>query len=221
MNRHGLALCQRTHIAQKLPTDVEKKVKNFHLFVLKHRKLHNFPLAAIGNMDETLISFDLPSNWTVHFKGEKTVSMKTTGAEKSYITVVLGCMADGMKLKPMVVFKRKTMPKEKLPGVMLVHVNKKGWMNKDLCNMWLEKVWSTSPGALINRKSLLVWDMFRGHLGDKVKRTLKSMKVTQAVSPGGCTSVEQAVQNKDARAMDRLDDQRREGIYSRRKSEEA
>lgn len=51
MNRHGLAIRQRTHIAQKLPTDVEKKVENFHHFVLKHRKLHNFPLAAIGDIN--------------------------------------------------------------------------------------------------------------------------------------------------------------------------
>lgn len=64
-----------------------------------------------------------------------------------------------------------------------MQVNEKGWMNEDLCNVWLEKVWSTCPGALINRKSLLVWDMFRGHLDDKVKRTLKLMKVTEAVIP--------------------------------------
>lgn len=89
MNRHGLAIRQRTHIAQKLPTDVEKKVQNFHRFVLKHRKLNDFPIAAIGYMDETPISFDLPSNRTIHFKREKTASVKTTGAEKSYMTVVL------------------------------------------------------------------------------------------------------------------------------------
>lgn len=56
----------------------------------------------------------------------------------------------------MVVFKRKTMPKEKFPAGVLVHVNENGWMNEDMCNVWLEKVWSTRPGALINRKSLLV-----------------------------------------------------------------
>lgn len=53
-------------------------------------------------MDKTPISFDLSSNWTAHFKGEKTVSVKTTGAKKSYMTVVLSCMDDGTKLKPMV-----------------------------------------------------------------------------------------------------------------------
>lgn len=98
-------------------------------------------------------------------------------------------MADGTKLKPMVVFNRKTMPKEKLSEGVLVHVNEKGFINEDLCNVCLEKVWSTHPGALINRKSLLVWDMFQGHLGDKMKRILKSMKVTQAMIPGSCTSV--------------------------------
>lgn len=62
-------------------------------------------LAAIGNKDETPISFDLSSNQTVHFKGKQSV--KKTGAEKS-------CMAYGTKLKPIVVFKRTTMPTENL-----------------------------------------------------------------------------------------------------------
>lgn len=94
------------------------------------------------------------------------------------MTEVLSRIASGTKFKPMVVFKEKSMPKEKLPAGVLVQVNEKGWMNYDLCN-----VWSTCPGALINRKSLLVWDMFRGHLDDKVKRTLNLMKVTEAVIP--------------------------------------
>ena len=62
-------------------------------------------------MDKTPISFDLPPNRTVDFKGQKTNTVKLTGAEKSYMTVVLSCLADGTKLLPMVVFKRKTMPK--------------------------------------------------------------------------------------------------------------
>ena len=120
MTRHDLTLRQKTHIAQKLPADVEKKVENFHSFVLKQRKRHDYPLAAIGNMDETPISFDLPPNRTVDFKGQKTITVKTTGAEKSYMTVVLSCLADGTKLPPMVVFKRKTMPKEKFATGILV-----------------------------------------------------------------------------------------------------
>ncbi|CAG2203377.1 unnamed protein product [Mytilus edulis] len=57
MKRYGLKLRQRTHIAQKSPADVEHKVANFHQFVLKERKSHNYPLIAIGNMDETPMTF--------------------------------------------------------------------------------------------------------------------------------------------------------------------
>lgn len=128
-------------------------------------------------MDETSILFDLLLNRIVYFKGEKIVLVKIIGVEKLYMIVVLSCMVDRTKLKSMVVFKRKIMLKEKFLVRVLVYVNEKGWMNEDLCNVWLEKVWSIRFGVLINRKSLFVWDMFRGYLGDKVKRILKFMKV--------------------------------------------
>ena len=48
---------------------------------------------------------------TVSKTGEKTVKIRTTGNEKNRLTVVLTCAGDGSKLKPLVIFKRKTMPK--------------------------------------------------------------------------------------------------------------
>lgn len=60
------------------------------------------------------ISLDLPPNRTVDFKRQKTIKVKTTGAEKSYMTVVLSCLAVGTKIPTMIVFKRKTMPKKSL-----------------------------------------------------------------------------------------------------------
>ena len=56
--------------------------------------------------------FDMPTSKTVDSVGAKTVLLKTTGHEKTRFTVVLACLADGTKLKPMVIFKRKTMPKD-------------------------------------------------------------------------------------------------------------
>lgn len=189
MKRYGLTLRQRTHIAQKLPADVEHKVANFHQFVLKERKSHNYPLIAIGNMDETPMTFDLPSNRTVDSKGSKTINIKTCGAEKSHFTVVLACLADGTKLKPMVIFKRKTKPKEKLPSGVFVECNKKGWMDESFVNLWVDEIWGKRPGALLHKKSLLVWDMFRAHLVDSVQKNLLRRKTHKAVIPGGCTSL--------------------------------
>ena len=58
--------------------------------------------------------------------GEKNCVSETKGHEKAKYTVGLGCMADGTKLKPMVIFKCKTMPKEKFLKGILVYIHPKG-----------------------------------------------------------------------------------------------
>ena len=44
-------------------------------------------------------------------KGAKTIMINTSGNEKTRSTVVLACCADGTKLPPVLIFKRKTLPK--------------------------------------------------------------------------------------------------------------
>ena len=59
-------------------------------------------------MDETPLSFDLPNPTTVTQHGSKSVTIRTTGHERTCFTVILACMADGSKLPPMCIFKLKT-----------------------------------------------------------------------------------------------------------------
>jgi hypothetical protein len=71
-------------------------------------------------MDETLMNFDMINNRTMETKGAKIVQVRSIGHEKTRFTVVLTCMADGTKLKPMVIFMWKTAPKIKfLQGIFL------------------------------------------------------------------------------------------------------
>uniref|UniRef100_A0A674I2H4 DDE-1 domain-containing protein n=1 Tax=Terrapene triunguis TaxID=2587831 RepID=A0A674I2H4_9SAUR len=190
ISHHGLCLCQRTKIAQKLPRDLEEKIESFQRFIIKYRKEYAFELSQIGNMDETPMTFDLPSNRTVTGVGEKTVLIKTSGHEKIHFTVVLSCLANGSKLPPVVVFKRKTLPKNmKFPAGVIVCAHEKGWMDESETIEWLEKVWNKRPGALFKKPAMLVWDMFRAHKTDEVKNVAKNMKTTLAVIPGGLTSV--------------------------------
>ena len=131
MDRHSLTLRQRTKIAQKLPAALEEKIESFHRFIIKHRKQNLYDLSQIGNMDETPMTFDLPPNRTVNPSGAKTVMIKTTGHEKTRFTVVLACMADRTKLRPVVIFKRKTLPKKMLNLCLVLlsrHIQKDGWM---------------------------------------------------------------------------------------------
>ncbi|KAJ1202141.1 hypothetical protein NDU88_005942 [Pleurodeles waltl] len=191
MNRYGLCLRQRTKISQKLPKDLDEKVMSFHSFIIKQRKIHNYDLGDIGNMDETPMTFDLPSNRTVASLGDKTVLLRTTGNEKYHFTVILSCLANGTKLRPVIIFKRKTLPKKVnfLPRIT-VRAHVKGWMDEDGTKKWLEEVWNGRPGAALKKKtSLLVWDMFRAHTSDDIKILAKSSQVTLAVIPGGLTSV--------------------------------
>ena len=190
MNRNSLTLRQRTKIAQKLPAVLEEKVSAFHSFVINLRKMNGYNLSQIGNMDETPMTFDMPGNQTVDTVGSKTIMIKTTGHEKTHFTVVLACVADGVKLKPVIIFKRKTLPKgAKFPSGVIVQAHPKGWMDEQGTKSWISNVWNKRPGSMLNKRSLLVWDMFRAHLTDGCKKTAAGLKTDLAVIPGGLTSV--------------------------------
>lgn len=49
MNRCGLTLLQKTHIAQNLPEEIDEKIHNFEKFVLKKCKMFEFYLENITN----------------------------------------------------------------------------------------------------------------------------------------------------------------------------
>ncbi len=82
-------------------------------------------------MDETPVTFNLPSNTTIDEVGAKTISIRTTGHEKTNFTVVLACMADGTKLPPLIIFKLKKVLKGKFPSDVIVRANPTGWMNEN------------------------------------------------------------------------------------------
>ena len=163
MRRNDLSVRHRTHIAQRLPEDNEEKLLQFQLFIIKERKQYEFHMAQVGNADQTPLTFDLPYNTTVSMKGAKTVTINTTRNEKKRFTVMLACTADGGKLPPYVVFKRKTLPKVMWPAGVIVRCQEKGWMDDALMKDWVKSAWGKRPGGLTQR-SLLVLDSFRCHV---------------------------------------------------------
>jgi len=85
---------------------------DFCNFVSKEIEENSLSASDIVNMDEVPMSFDIPATRSVAETGVKTVEVATTGHERTCFTVVLACSANGTKLKPMVIFKRVTMPRE-------------------------------------------------------------------------------------------------------------
>ena len=95
--------------------------------------------------------------------------IKTSGNEKAHYTVDLACCAEGTKLAPLLIFERRTLPKDVIPHGVYVYVHSKGWMDGEGMKLWLEKVWSKHPGGLLNKPSLLVCDKFKAHITESKK----------------------------------------------------
>lgn len=190
MRRNNMAMRRRTTICQKLPANYTEKVVSFHRYVLRMRQETAFLLSQIGNADQTPVFFDMPRNSTIAMKGESSIPMRTTGNEKLRCTVMLAITADGRKLPPYIIFKRKTIPKGvQFPRGIHVRVQTKGWMDFPLMVDWIKTVWNVRPGALLKQPAMLVLDSFRGHLVNEVKQLLKDNKTQQVVIPGGLTSI--------------------------------
>jgi len=188
MVRNNLSNRRRTTVAQHLPDNLIEKQQEFLAFIMYRRIQHDYPLGLIGNMDETPMTFDLPSNTTVDEMGTKTVSIRTTGHEKTNFTVVLTCMADGTKLSPIVIFKLKNIPRGNFPPGVIVRANPTGWMNENEMLYWIENVWIKRARRFSNPQSLLVLDSFSAHITDSVKRRFGEKNTNIAVIPGGLTS---------------------------------
>jgi len=77
-------------------------------------------------------------------------------------TVVLACCADGTKLPPLLIFKRKMLPEDVIPHGIYVHVHSKGWMDGEGMKLWLEKVWSKHLGGLLKKDIFISVRSFQG-----------------------------------------------------------
>ncbi|KAJ4945416.1 hypothetical protein JOQ06_023101 [Pogonophryne albipinna] len=188
MRRKGLSIRARTTGCQQLPPDYQEKLTNFGEFTQRKMEEYSIGPDQIINMDEVPLTFDLPLTRTVNKKGESSITLRTTGHERTNFTCVLGCTASGLKLPPMAIFKRITMPKEKIPNGISFKVNKKGWMMESVMKEWLNECYVKRPGGFSRqKKALLVLDSMRAHITDSVKAAIKSTNSIPAVIPGGTT----------------------------------
>ncbi|KAG7269084.1 hypothetical protein CRUP_002942 [Coryphaenoides rupestris] len=189
---NDLSLRRCTTMAQKDPDLLTEKLVSFVDFFGKAVSSKGILEKDIIAMDETAVWFDMVSPSTVDKRGAKSVALKTTGREKSHLTVVLAAKADGTKLKPYIVFKGakrdvKAMQQQVPRAVIATSVN--GWMNDTLTTHWLLNV----VGKFSFTPRVLVWDSYRCHISAATKAELKSgYNITTAVIPGGCTNYIQA-----------------------------
>ena len=188
MKRRQLSIRTRTTVCQQLPADYKEQLAGFRSYCKRKISEENIQRHCIVNMDEVPLTFDMPLMRTVEHTGTQTVPIRTTGNEKTSFTVVLGVSSNGQKLRPMVIFKRKTLPTDKFPNGIKVAVNSKGWMDGDLMQTWLMEVYGGTPDRFFRQlPGLLILDSMRAHRTERVKDIVEKLKSQLAVIPGGMT----------------------------------
>ncbi|KAF4804657.1 pogo transposable element with KRAB domain-like protein [Turdus rufiventris] len=171
-----------------LPEDYEEKLATFRRYCKGKISEKNIQPHCIINMDEVFLTFDMPLTQTVEQTGTSTVPIKTTGNENMSFTVVLGVSSNGRKLQLLVIFKRKTLPKDKFPKGIVVAVNPKGWINEHVMRTWLTEVYAHRPDVFFHPLPVpLIFDSIRAHKTESVKAVVKKMNSELAVIPGGLT----------------------------------
>ena len=141
-------------------------------------------------MDETPAYFDIVASKSVDKVGVKQCVIRSTGAEKRHLTVVLTVTSDGNMLHPLIIFKGRPTGKiieMELPEGMVAVRQEKGWMDTKVMHVYLEKIWYPYVlkvgGEAV--KSLLVWDSFSAHLTAEVEESLRTHRSTTIIIPGG------------------------------------
>lgn len=192
MRRNGLSLRRKTSVCQKDPDMVISKLVAYVLRIRRLRLQHNYTFENIYAMDETPVWSDMVSSSTVDKTGSKTVTLKSTGHEKSRVSVCLTAQGSGKKMKPFIVFKEAKRDVEKLNkefhGKCVVASSSNGWMNSELTIKWIEEV----LGSFSFARRLLAWDTYECHIEDSTTNSLKNKKFDVVLVPGGCTRYIQA-----------------------------
>lgn len=146
-----------THISQQQTKTSEELMEpvNKYLRSVKQKSV-SIPSAHIYNLDETPCNFNMSHNRTR--QGEKTIDGLDTGHSKNLFTVVLCVAADGRIIKTMVIFKSL----KKVPRWLF------GSMGTSLMKHWAKSCFANRNGPFTNNKSLLLMDLYGGHMKPEV-----------------------------------------------------
>ncbi len=168
--RHNLANRSVTHRGQqdnRPAAEICTVVKDY----LTSARVVTADLSAdkIFNMDETPCYFDMCSDQTLHFKGDKNVDGIDTGNRKSRFTTVLAISADGSILRSLIILKGlKNIPKVSCPKNIQLKVTMKGSMNTPIMPEWGKDCFSRRGNYFSRTKSLLIMDSYGSHIKPEI-----------------------------------------------------
>ena len=146
-------------------------------------------------MDETPIWFEISSHTTIEKIGNKSVTIKTCGSERTRLSLLLANNVNGGKLKPLIVFKGKYNSTKQNRLNKNLHLAKKelyvacqenSWVTKEIFEFRLTNI-LFPYGRFINNNSykLLIMDRASTHYLTNLTHLLEKEKWKYCLIPPG------------------------------------
>lgn len=181
LRRKNLKLCDGMLFDESLPLDWETKAQSFHKILEDCVKKSNYGADDVVVIDEIGITLD-PAK-------EPDLNSDSASASKRKFSfrVVIGCCADGSKLKPLIIFRTKDDPfGEDFPDGVEVEASEKGFLDANVMREWFEIVWKRRKG---NRppNGVLIIDSKKAHILSEMKRICGDAGTEVLVIPEGLT----------------------------------
>uniref|UniRef100_A0A8C8DSC7 HTH CENPB-type domain-containing protein n=1 Tax=Oryzias sinensis TaxID=183150 RepID=A0A8C8DSC7_9TELE len=176
----GLHRAGRTAVLAP-PPFLEAKVRAFREFTQRVVRVHGVPETCVAAMDELCLFVD----WQLaQDRSRSSEALEFTGSLPA-VTVFLTVLADGTVLPSLLLTSRPVPPKV-LPESVLLEAGPESLSAEDALDLWTNKVWLPHVFAE-PRKSVLVLDRHREHLGDQFLTSTAGSLSLLAVIPGGCS----------------------------------
>lgn len=171
-------------LARCLPLPLKAKMKAFRGFTQKVIKSGELPGRSVAAMDELCLFLDLS---LLQDESRCSEALGLSGS-LPLVTVFLAVLADGTMLPSLVL--ANTRPADKvLPEFIRLAAGPQSLTVGEAMDLWTDKVWLQHVASpTLPRKSVLVLDRHRGHLGDAFLTSVGELGTLPALIPGGCSS---------------------------------
>lgn len=171
-------------LARSLPLPLQARMKAFRKFTQKVIKSGQLLEKSVAAMDELCLFLDL----SLLQDGSRRSEALGLSGSLPLVTVYLAVLADGTMLPSLVL--AKTRPADKvLPEFIRLVAGRQSLTVGEAMDLWTDKVWLQHvAGPTLPRKSVLVLDRHRGHLGDAFLTSIGELGTLPALIPGGCSS---------------------------------
>ncbi|XP_072226622.1 pogo transposable element with ZNF domain [Leuresthes tenuis] len=180
MLRHDLGL--QTGNGNRLRS-IQDNSRLFTQTLCSQMQSQDVPPHGLGCMDELPIFIN-----SDQFANQNPQAFKLLGSpgDRSVFDVILSALSDGSFLPPLLFFTgTSSLVPDGFPDNVLLEARQEGFTDEERLQIWIDKVWCMTSKN--DHNSLLVMDVYRGHLSDKFRESLSSVKTDVAFIPSGCS----------------------------------